>query len=88
VGSRTGDQCVRVNDLLRLLLVVLGDLGGCFASCTVSEPPLRLCCKRVIHVLHVPPAGLATYGAKIMRVLGVKMTRLTNTRGKCGADAV
>lgn len=34
-----------------------------------------------------PPAivaGLATYGWKIMRVLGVKMTRLTNTRGKCG----
>ena len=42
----------------------------------------------VLHVLHVPHAGLATYGAKIMRVLGVKMTRLTNSRGKCGADAV
>lgn len=27
--------------------------------------------------------GLATYGYKIMRVLGVKMTRLTNSRGYC-----
>lgn len=27
--------------------------------------------------------GLATYGYKIMRVLGVKMTKLTNSRGYC-----
>jgi len=27
--------------------------------------------------------GLATYGYKIMRVLGVKMTKLTNSRGGC-----
>jgi sodium-dependent phosphate transporter len=27
--------------------------------------------------------GLATYGYKIMRVLGVKMVRLTNSRGYC-----
>ena len=29
------------------------------------------------------PPGLATYGYKIMRVLGVKMTKLTNSRGAC-----
>ena len=34
------------------------------------------------------PPGLATYGYKIMRVLGVKMTKLTNSRGACATALV
>ena len=50
---------------------------------------LKMPCQSRLYCAVRTAAGLATYGYKIMRVLGVKMTRLTNTRGKarrgCGA---
>lgn len=40
--------------------------------------PVHPCCASACAL-----QGLATYGYKIMRVLGVKMTKLTNSRGEC-----
>ena len=66
-----------------LSLIMLGDFGSWF---TYSNP---VCCYGS-HLCMFDTTGgagivcgLATYGYKIMRVLGVKSVKMTNSRGFC-----
>lgn len=57
---------------------------GTAAAAAPRRAPSLLASTRGRGLAPSSSSGLATYGYKIMRILGVKMTRLSNSRGGCG----